>query len=77
MEKIKKVKAFCVVRYRSVAREKFFGWRFLGRKEPQEGMAIFPSKRKAMAWVAQWKNYQDFTVLPIEFEIPKYKTKTK
>jgi len=73
---IKKVKAFCVIRGRNtITTDDLFKWGVSSKKEfDRQGLevfTIFPSKRKAMAWIAHWKNAEDFTCVPIIIEIPE------
>ena len=73
---IKKVKAFCVIRGRNtIATDSLFRWGVSTEGEyDRQGLevfTIFPSKRKAMAWVAHWRNAEEFTVISIEIEIPE------
>ena len=55
---IKQVKAFCVIRGRNtIATDSLFKWGVSTKTEfdrqDLEVFTIFPSKRKAMAWIAQ------------------------
>ena len=73
---IKIVKAFCVIQGRNtVATDSLFKWGVSSKKEfARQGLecfVIFPSKRKALAWVAHWRNHEDFTVVQIEIKIPE------
>jgi len=73
---IKQVKAFCVIRGRNtIATDYLFKWGVSNKKEFDrhglEVFTIFPSKRKAMAWIARWKNAEDFTCSQIIIEIPE------
>ena len=75
MEKIiKKIKAYCVIQggY-TVATDKFIRLSYLALETMDEAMCIFSSKKKALTWIKQWKNHEDFTIVEINFKIPKCK----
>ena len=75
---IKKVKAFVVIQGRNtVAQNNLFKWGIPEKIKKWDArlwmdvMCIFASKRKAMQYVAHWRNSDEFSVVPIEFEIPE------